>query len=319
MICIFVGDTSDDLMQTATARDSSAQLITHLTNTSFTSGTYYTSLGDCNDISTFVEILNHADELIYVPPVRWTDTKENISFMKRWTEFYLVYFSGTKKVVWPNNTLPVNELNTMLGLADHRKTQQSQLWVAGCSISHGIGVQEHERYGQLLADELKLPVSFLTEPGSSIIWNADQILRSNIRSGDIVVWGLTSQNRLPFYYNKQLHHLQAGYYVKNPTFNQIVDINRLDDDDVIYRSISVIHQVINFCHSIDAELHIAGLLIAEKFAPYTVHLPQYLQLANRFGLDKSNMFLDVGTDNMHPGPKMHQWYAEQILKKIKNA
>ena len=29
------------------------------------------------------------------------------------------------------------------------------------------------------------------------------------------------------------------------------------------------------------------------------------------------MFIDLGSDNDHPGPKQHQYYAEKILNLIK--
>ena len=32
--------------------------------------------------------------------------------------------------------------------------------------------------------------------------------------------------------------------------------------------------------------------------------------------DFKDNFLDFGTDNMHPGIKTHQYYAELIIKKI---
>jgi hypothetical protein len=43
-----------------------------------------------------------------------------------------------------------------LNLADSRKTNSYQLWVAGCSFAHGIGIQRDQRFGQLLAEKLNL-------------------------------------------------------------------------------------------------------------------------------------------------------------------
>ena len=318
MICIFVGDVSDDLQKVATSNDSTAKLITEHTD-NLSTGVYYTSLGDYKDLSTFVNVLEQADQLVYVPPSRWSDTKKDFSYMKKWTEFYLIYFSSVKQVDWPSGILPTDELNIMLSVSDTRKTPHPQLWIAGCSVSHGDGVDANQRYGQLIADTLDLPVSFLTKPASSIMWAADQILRSDIQSGDIVVWGLTTHIRFPYYYNNQMHHLVANYYTKNPSFNQVVNIDRLDEKDLVYRSIVSIHQVVNYCQQIGAKLYIAGLLVTEEFTPYTVNLPRYMQLANRFGVELHNRFIDIGSDNLHPGPKQHHWYAEQILKKIKNA
>ena len=50
----------------------------------------------------------------------------------------------------------------MLTLADQRQDEcATQLWCVGCSITHGVGVNANERSGMLIADYLKLPVSFL--------------------------------------------------------------------------------------------------------------------------------------------------------------
>lgn len=320
MISIFIGDTSSEVQIAATNKDPAAQLITAENSEQLNNGVYYTSLGDCKDLSTFVKVLDQADRLVYVPPLLcWSDTNKNVSYMKKWTEFYLIYFSGTKQVDWPDGILPTDDLRVMLSLADTRKSQHPQLWIAGCSVSHGESVKSNQRYGQLIANELELPVSFLTKSASSIMWSADQILRSNIQANDIVVWGLTTCVRLPYYYNSQLHHVVTSSYDNHPLFNNIININRLAEQDLIYRSITNIHQVINYCQQIGAKLHIAGLLVTEEFMPYTVNLPGYMQLANRFGVNQHDCFIDFGADNIHPGPKMHQWYAEQILKKIKNA
>ena len=78
-----------------------------------------------------------------------------------------------------------------------------------------------------------------------------------------------------------------------------------------------IYQVINFCQKIGAKLLLAGLLVDPKLAVYLVNLPEYIHLNNYYGVNKEDIFLDVGSDYSHPGPITHQWYADAILTKLK--
>jgi hypothetical protein len=200
-------------------------------------------------------------------------------------------------------------------LVDTRKSQEYQLWVGGCSISHGIGVKKNQRFGQLLSDALNLPVSFLTKGGSSIQWAADQILRSDIRPNDIVVWGLTSFTRLPYYSNGKIHHITPQTYKDNLEFNKIIPLDQLDGDNITYQNLAKIYAVINFCQKIQAKLFLFGILVDHQMLKWTADLPDYRQLHGCFDF-MQNLFIDLGSDNTHPGPRMHQWYCDQMLKTI---
>lgn len=316
MIKIYVGDVTEDLCQAAQKESSNAILITSENCQCLEPGIYYLSLGDVSSISQFIHTLNQADELVYVPVDHWSDEKNNHSDMKKWTEFYLRGFDKCSKFTISD----VSHLSQtkFLKLVDVRKTENSQLWIAGCSVTYGMGVEPDQRYGQIIANELNMPVSFLSFPGSSIEWAADQILRSDIRTGDIVVWGITSVVRFPFYHNNKVEHLNPRYYELIPEFNKIVDISRLDEEDLIYRSVTKIHQVLNYCNKIGARLCFAGLLVTPDFLPYLIDLPNYTQF---FGhpeyVDKKHFFLDFGSDNLHPGKLTHEWYAKILLEKIR--
>ncbi len=156
MIVIYVGDVSDRVRLQAQEYDPAAQIITQNNFKNLKSGTYYASLGDFDGLSEFIDTLSQADKLIYVEQQQWSDVKNNFSYMKYWTEFYLHFFYSRKHVVFPKLDLA----QPMLTLADNRITPHQQLWIAGCSISHGIGVDKSQRYGQLIANNLGLPVSF---------------------------------------------------------------------------------------------------------------------------------------------------------------
>jgi hypothetical protein len=316
MITILVGDVTTSLCDTAKKLDPTASLITEDNCTSIQDGVYYTSLGDFKFLKDFVVTLGKANRLIYSPPDQWTDTNsDNVSYMKKWTEFYLQAFSGFIKVEGIDQPLDDTcVIDSMLSLKDARKVKSQQLWVAGCSVSNGDWIDPADRYGQLLSNKLKIPVSFLTHGGSSIKWAADQILRSDIQKDDIVIFGLTSTCRFNYYQNKKVLHINHSYYKSYPDFNTLINIDTLDSENSIYQSLISVHQVVNFCRIIGAKLVLAGLLVVEEELPYFVSIPEYYHLRGFFGLNQDNLFMDFADDNIHPGPKMHKWYADQIFK-----
>jgi hypothetical protein len=232
--------------------------------------------------------------------------------MQQWSEDYLNVFRFRCQV---ENFSPGFQLqkHAMLHLVDQRKTQQKQLWIAGCSVSHGIGVTEQTRYGQLLADQLNLPASFLTYGSSSIVWAADQILRSDIRSEDIVVWGLTSWSRTPFFNNNVLHQVTATSLEKYSEHRKLVNPDALSSDHLFYQSLTSIFQVINFCQKINATLVIASL-VDDCICEFLKDQPSFIMLFKLWGRDQ--LYIDLGYDGMHPGVITHQFYHNQIYQKL---
>lgn len=305
MITFFVGDGGLELSLKAKTMDSSAQLLTEDTCNDINPGVYYISLGDFSNDKEFVSALRKADWLIYSPPVVWDNAD-----MQYWTEYHLLRLKNITQVTGLDVGIPVDK-NVMLELADNRKTEDRQLWSVGCSVTHGQGVTTTQRYGQLIADYMQLPASFLTCSGSSITWAADQILRSDIRKNDIVIWGLPNWGRIPYYDSttKIVKHVTPWYYDQYPNFITVISPDRLSDHDLLYQSITSIYQVINFCNKIEAKLIIAGLLIDNDFISYTTNIPNYIHLFDTF--------IDVGNDNKHPGPLTHKWYSEEIINGFK--
>ena len=196
-LILFVGDVNNTTAQAALSYDPTAFLIDHSNyQNTFTSAVAYTSLGDLpNDSTAIYRLFDQAKQLVYVPESNiWSDGKslevDNVSdSMQGLTEIMLASFFKEKQNV-ENLDFSKYSPDYYLKLADVRKTNDAQLWISGCSNSHATGVAESERYGQLIANELGKQVSFLTCPGSSIEWQADQIIRSDIQAGDIVIWGL---------------------------------------------------------------------------------------------------------------------------------
>jgi hypothetical protein len=309
MITVYLGDVSEYLGQQAIAADPSACLITEKNYKDLRSGTYYTSLGDLPDLLIVGEVLQQADRIVYSPPVKWSDCVFGKSQMQACTEEYLNIFKFRCKVENYTSTLKFDQL---LALADTRKTEDPQLWIAGCSVSHGVGVTDDTRYGQLLANQLSCKVSFLTQGGSSIAWAADQILRSDIRPGDTVVWGLTQYPRLVKFKMNKFSHITPQ------TANSKSTVEYLASDQVLYHSVISVNQVINFCKKTQAKLILASVL-DEEIVNYIQDFPNIVMLYGLWGRKSSNLYPDLGSDNAHPGVKTHAFYADQIYQKIQNS
>lgn len=319
MITFYVGDVTDEVRIAAQAYDSTASLVTQQNCNTLAPGTYYISLGDFEDLQSFVNTLEQASTLIYVPVEYWSDTKDQFSYMQHWTEFYLMFFKDRKTVTMNSNSAVGKELDAWLSLADTRQTDNAQLWIAGCSVTHGVGVEADQRYGQLIADQLNMPVSFLTAAGSSIIWAADQITRSDIRSGDTVVWGITHAYRFPYYHTDTVKHITYRTYQADPKFDNIVALDQLSNKNIHYRAVTSIYQVVNFCQKLGVKLFLGGILVDSYFLPYITDLPNYTQMFGHHTGDHSHEFFDIGSDNSHPGPLTHQYYAKTFLDRIANA
>lgn len=307
MITIYLGDVTEYLAHQACLEDSSAQLITQDNFANLTPGVYYTSLGDIGSLWCLGETLMQADKIVYVPPAKWSDEIQGHSVMKTWYEDYLNIFKFRCKI---ENYSTAPKFSNVAKLFDTRKTEAPQLWIAGCSISHGIGVTSETRYGQLLANRLNLDVSFLTTGGSSIMWATDQILRSDIRSGDIVVWGLTTRNRITHFENDKF----AFYNIRNlRPRDQLLEL--ILSDHTTYQCVTSVLQVINYCKKINATLIIAALLDNE-IVNYIQDFDNLIMLYGLWGRDEDKMFPDIGADGSHPGIASHQFYADEIYQKI---
>jgi hypothetical protein len=313
-LTLFVGDVTEDLCIAARAFDPLAYIIDSSNITNKHSGTAYVSIGDLLSVGEFFNLLSVADKIVYRPPQSWSDNKTSDSpYSMAWiTEHYIRLVSVLYNITAENVPSKVTGVSEPTA----RKTESQQLWFAGCSTTSGTGVRKGQRYQHIVTDNFSLESTDLSCPGSSISWSRDQILKSDIRHNDIVVWGLTTKARFSWFDNVTITHVNFPYYASNPSFNKIVPITLLDAPQKTYEAISAIQQVNNFCNKIGAHLiliNIHGNLdILADCAKYKGFIPVY----ERSGLDFKDHFLDFGTDNMHPGIKTHQYYAELIIKKI---
>lgn len=195
-----------------------------------------------------------------------------------------------------------------------KKTNKETLWVAGCSWSAATGVEPHERWGRFVADHFGREEVNLAVVGGSF-WDAqDQLLRADIKEGDLVVWGLTSvgrieaikQNKLcshPFQQSYDFDYYKKGYLFSNTQYAT---------------TIRQVQQVISCMEKIKAKLYMINFLEHSWIRFMLKNNKNFLDLRPEFDDNQYKFIMtDYGTDGVHPGPKQHQKYAEKIINFIK--
>jgi len=197
------------------------------------------------------------------------------------------------------------------------KTDKKKLWIAGCSLSAPNNVpinsvyqkdsyvNDKERWGYIVSQELGYEEMNLARQGSSILTALQQIIRANIDSNnDILVWQITALTR-PNLID------QEGYFRPFAT-----DVNYIKDTlSSKYQthfhqemlSLNYIQMGIEYCKKQNIKLHIVNMLGNTMFLENSA--VDYLDL---YG----TTYIDYGADKMHPGPKQNAEYAKEIIKYI---
>ena len=198
-----------------------------------------------------------------------------------------------------------------------RVSQRPVLWTVGCSVTYGHGIDINQRWGALLSKMVELPEVSLSYPGTSVAWACDQILRSDIQKDDIVVLGLTSLARLDYAENWQLKSLPACQYDKIKKQLQYWSLEYFDSPTHIMLNMRYILQIINYCKKLGAKVIIANLLDMTWMPIIFRNCKNFIDLTQGLKTTESLEFIDMGNDNIHPGPKQHQYYADKIFNFIK--
>lgn len=303
-IVLFVGDITSEVLDAAIKYDDNAQLLIEKNLNNLLPGTYYTSLADCGSLENLSKVCSQSAEIYYIQPIRWSDTdKNNVSEQKKWTELILYYFCQTKTV--HNMTEPT--INNWI--CDYRQ-HEKQFWVAGCSVTEGAGVKKEQAWPELISKELMLPYSNLSRDGSSIIWQSDQICRADIRADEIVFWGVTSNQRMPILRpDGSLLHLTATNFSNDPYIVNKLTPEILDNNTLYYQNILAVRRAYNYCQKIGAYLVPLGLLNDFENIYTQYNVPAFYQLI-QWGI---NSYIDLGDDNLHPGPEQHKIFAKEFL------
>lgn len=313
---LFVGVANSQLVELAKRKDTSAVLITE-DNIDTQASVGYTGLEEFVDKNLFLELLLSAKEIFYHPETfiqSQFDLYNPTNSSQGLTENFLLLAKqqGVRihNLTFLGQETINNNCKNYLELADVRKNIAGpQIWGVGCSFTYGAGVTVDQRYINLLGKQLNMHVNCLAISGTSIAWAADQILRSDIRAGDIVVWGITSKYRLPWVLENKVNHASINGIDKAPRpYRKLLTQLLSDDSNLEYQQLTSINQVTNFCEKIGVQLVLLGVLTLPTDLLYLSDNPYFYQC--------STNYVDLGDDNDHPGPKQHQLYATIVYNQL---
>lgn len=275
----------------------------------------YTGLGDwCGRPGQLFDILVTADEVVIapfmldVPLDPWNPCTTDAGIVSVMALILDKFHGGQQFINQSDFKL------THAARCQHKKPKRNEktLWAFGCSMTHGSGVPEQQRWANRLAEQLNLPLVVVAEPGSSVSWAADQIMRSDVTEGDIVVWGVTEHHRFPWYVDDQVYHVgKWGIPSKKelPYLSKDMIKKLCISDHLLHSSIFVMHQVDNFCSKIN--LLMVGLLTSDAV---NLQMSGNKNFVPYFRVDKR--FIDFGSDSEHPGPQEHSLMAKFISHKL---
>lgn len=294
------------------------------------------------------KIFLEAKQIIYCPPLNWTDAELGY-YTKGWLEYINSKRSVKTLRLGKYGLGPIDYesqnfvIPSFLKPASNRLTEDKQIWMAGCSFTNGHGLEDKNlRFGQLFADNLTLPVSFLTMNGASNQWIADQILKADIKSNDIVFFGITGIARSTIYTKDRPWPITINELnEKLPLYKKlIVDNNKIApmrrmiteefllSDHSFYESINHIEQVFNYLDKLKVNFLIG--YFADLDFPYLDHMGKmmhYILSRNDprlFVIKPDYPWVDIITRNPqdtnnddapvhHPGLNQHKIYANDLL------
>lgn len=269
----------------------------------------YISIGD-HSIEDFLRCLDQAKELHYAPSNQWEHDET-----RQTTERWLMYFSHRKPVY----NLPPETKNNFLKLADQRKSDKSQLWVVGDEIAAEIGLTPGNGVGSFLSKKLKTDASYLVDQSASIVWCSDQILRSDLRKDDKILWLLPPMGVINYYDLQVQRSIELANQAEQKSNNPQDNLEQLQNTNLMHINLAAIDRVINVTRLIGCDLVISTPPVNN--AKLESELLDYLVLQKEFVhcYADSVSYLDLNFNGAGegPGPLQHQKYADLFYPSLK--
>lgn len=265
-------------------------------NIELTESEYHTSLGDLK-IHELLSIVHKFQSIEFI--------EENFIDGDDITKDTLNFIRFVRHKVEPTELLDLE----ISSFADHedikKRTSNKLLWVYGCSHSYGTGLNDStETYGSCLSKELNLPLNLIAKPGSSTHWSLRQLINSDLKKDDYVVWQITSPYRLSYFNGKHVQEIALS----NCNSRSIID--SYTDEQCFFLQLSYLNIGVQYLNSIGVKFTILSVDNREmnlnfEYSKY----PEYYCA--------TNFVVDYGSDNLHFGPLSHKKLAIDLANHIK--
>jgi len=317
-LTVIVGDSTNYLSDRAHEIDPNAYLVEYSNIDRNHIGVIYTSIADVG-VKGLIDLLFKATQIIYCSPNDdvWSDgaTVDDRFSMAQTSYVYCKIISTLQQTIFEIDKTPALDAPTI----KPRLSQDSNLWIIGCSTTAGEAIDFDEVYWKSISNKLNIPTVNLAQSRTSLQWQSDQLLRADLQKGDKVIWGLTYTNRLPWYITgNSVQHIGIHFFdrpeAKN--FKGIITQKMISDRHWHHVGMRAIRQVENFCKKLGVELLLVGIHVDVEISSVLCTQSNFLLIDEQCGIEHDSYFLDYGTDNMHPGPLTHQMYSEKILDRI---
>lgn len=307
---LYLGDGSLKFANQVQLLDKSAFLVNNKNIIKFKLGekSGYSSLADLSDIGNtpeFTNLLDSADQIYFIESPSVSNVNVYNLDPSNLIEIYLENYNySTNKVVGLKNFC----LRKFKEFNELKIDRISNIWIVGCSVTYGIGISKNDRYGSIIEKELGVTAQYIAVPGCSNMWIADQILEADIRENDIIFWGLTNAQRTYFRTKDNVLHLSVGNNINSIKLKEIFDIDRLNDYNILYQNINSIIKVMKYANNIGAKLFMQQVIPNPILSPFLNGLENYSPSLGHY-----QPYIDLGFDDMHPGPKQHKIFAKNFI------
>lgn len=261
---------------------------------------YHTTLGDITS-RELLTLLDHIDRLIFIDIFDHTSDiyKETVVLLNYISHFRTVEnFSVDPTVTFTDHT----------GILD--RPDEPVIWVYGCSHTYGYGLRSDElNYATILSQELGMPLKLIAKCATSTNWSLRHLLNTPFRPGDRVVWQLTTPNRVTRFE-------EDGADVEEVQLARTQDRHLLEvynDNQTFFNHINFLNTGVQYLRSQNVDFVLTSLMIRMKlFYNYMLEYTKYPEYCY-----SPEFEVDLGTDNVHVGPRSHQNLANAILTHMK--
>lgn len=259
---------------------------------------YHTSLGDMSSL----DIINISSNF---STINFVDKKfDRSSDIYKETVVLLNYLSWSINVTNFTVGSPISFADPMF----YKRPNESTLWVFGCSHSHGVGLlPDEKRFGEIVAESLNLPLMLISKPGSSLDWSTRNLVAADIKTGDVVIWQLTTPHRVSQYNGVKTTEIM----LTRSTDRCLLEV--FDDHQVFFNHINLLNFGVRYLRSMGVKFVIVSILpkLENFFYEYLVEYSKYPEYCYTSGCQ-----IDLGTDRLHVGPLSHQTLAQRLLDHI---
>lgn len=262
------------------------------------SNEYHTSLGDMS-AEDIIATSAKFNSVCYV-----SDNFNESTDIFNETFILLSYLSHRHNIV--NFNVP--QINTFIDDSEiYNRVDTPVLWIFGCSHSHGVGLKSNEqRYSNIVGKTLNLPVKSITKPGSSTRWAFRHLINSNIKPNDIVIWQITTPDRISAYDST------VNEIMLSRTTNKFL-LEVFSDQQLYFDQLSLINYGVNYLRAKNVPFVLTAI---EKdstlFYNYKKEYVKYKEFCY-----SPNFNVDIGDDGIHFGPLSHKNLALSLTNHIK--